>query len=165
MALLARPGIGGSYWVTFFPALVVLGLGMAVTVAPLTTTVMNAVDVAHAGVASGINNAVFRAAGLIAIALMSVLLQQVFDAQLERRLAGLGLRAELVTEVQAQRTMLANAEPPLSASPSERMAIQRAIAEAFVTGVRLVALTAAGLALASAAVAAVMIDPRPSRLR
>jgi EmrB/QacA subfamily drug resistance transporter len=161
-ALLARPGVGGSYWVTFLPALVVLGLGMAVTVAPLTTTVMNAVDVAHAGIASGVNNAVSRAAGLIAIAVMSVLLQHVFDRQLERRIAGLGLRAERVAEVQAQRAMLANAQPPASASPPERIAIQHAIAEAFVMGVRLVTLTAAGLALASSAIAAVMIDPRGS---
>jgi EmrB/QacA subfamily drug resistance transporter len=163
LALLAWPGIGGSYWSTFFPALVVLGIGMAVTVAPLTTTVMNAVDVAHAGIASGVNNAVSRAAGLISIAVMGVLLQHVFDAQLEWRIAGLGLRLEVVVELRAERTLLANATPPASASPSDRAAIQRAIAEAFVAGVRLVALTAAGLALASAVVGAVTIDPLASK--
>ncbi len=110
LALYARPGIGGSYWTTFFPAVVVLGFGMAVTVAPLTTTVMSAVDPRHAGVASGVNNAVARVAGLLAIALFGVVLTRTFDARVRPRLDRLALSSPAREEIDRELPKMAGAD-------------------------------------------------------
>jgi len=68
LALMARIGVHASYLTDVLPAAIVFGLGLSMTVAPLTSTVLASADVRHAGVASGVNNAVARAAGLVAVA-------------------------------------------------------------------------------------------------
>jgi EmrB/QacA subfamily drug resistance transporter len=156
-ALFALPETGGRYWSTFLPAMIVLGLGMAVSVAPLTTTVMNAVDVRHAGTASGINNAVSRAAGLLAVALMSVLMLHVFNGEVERRLGAMSLAPDVAAALDAERVKLAAAETPPGVRPADRITIRRAISMAFVTGFREMALVAAALAATGALAAFVMI--------
>jgi EmrB/QacA subfamily drug resistance transporter len=151
-ALYARPGLGGSYWTTFFPAIVVLGFGMAVTVAPLTTTVMSAVDPRHAGAASGVNNAVARVAGLLAIAVFGVVLGRTFDARLRPRLDQLVLAPPARAAIDRELPKLAGADVtrvPSIAEP-QRRAIRAAIDDGFVFAFRLVMFGAAGLALAAA---------------
>jgi hypothetical protein len=152
LALYARPGIGGTYWATFFPAVVVLGFGMAITVAPLTTTVMSAVDPQHAGAASGINNAVARIAGLLAIAVFGVALAQVFDARVRPRLDRLDLPSGARAGIDRELRKVAGADLTQVSEipPREQRAARTIIDEGFVFSFRWVMIGAAGLALAAA---------------
>jgi hypothetical protein len=159
-ALFARPGVGGSYWTTFFPAVVVLGLGMAIAVAPLTTTVMGAVEQRHAGLASGINNAVSRVAGLLSIAVLNLVLASVFMGAFDARLAPLPLPPPAREALAGERRKLAGAEVPANLAPDLQAAARQAIDAAYVDGFRVVMLIAAGLAGASAVSAALLIEDR-----
>ena len=147
LALLAR--MDGSYWMTFFPGLLVLGIGMAITVAPLTTTVMTSIDdERHAGAASGINNAISRVAGLLAIALFGGISIFVFARALDTRLVSEG--ATIRSEVMAQSAKLAQAEPPKNLDDAARRRIRAAIEVSFLRAFRVNMFAAAALAAASA---------------
>lgn len=146
MAALAWPTVGGSYWTTFFPGIAVAGIGMGITVAPLTSTVMGAVAARHAGEASGINNAVSRVGGLLAIAMLGVLFGSVFDASLDARLAPLGLSPASAAVVSAQRDRLAGADLS-TIEPAVREAVRASFDDAFVTAFRGAVLACAALAL------------------
>jgi EmrB/QacA subfamily drug resistance transporter len=161
LALFARAGIGGSYWTTFFPAAAVLGLGMAIVVAPLTTTVMGAVETQHAGVASGVNNAVSRIAGLIAIAVFGVVLVRAFDARVSPALDRLELPTASRSAIDRELPKLAGAEIDRSVEPARRTPARRAIDESFVSAFGRVMLAAAAVALGAAAAGA-LLSPTPS---
>ncbi|HEX4337446.1 MAG TPA: MFS transporter [Polyangiaceae bacterium] len=149
-ALLAVPSVGGSYWTTFFPGISVLGLAMGVTVAPLTATVMGSVSARHTGVASGINNAVSRAAGLLAVAALGVVLVARFDASLDARLSHVALPSEAARAVARERPRLAAAELPANLDAALRHALRDAFDAAFVSGFRALMLVCACLAAVSA---------------
>ncbi|MGB6053658.1 MAG: MFS transporter [Burkholderiaceae bacterium] len=162
-ALFALPSVGGSYWVTFFPAVLVLGLGMTVSVAPLTTTVMNAVDGSQAGTASGVNNAVSRVAALLAIAGFGIIMSLSFRHVLAPALAAAGLPSALLEQVVAQQDRLAAIGIPDAASQRSAAAIRAAVGAAFVSGFRWVMLLSAALALASSLSAWYMIGKHKGR--
>jgi EmrB/QacA subfamily drug resistance transporter len=152
-ALFAELSNRGGYWKSFFPALLVLGSGMAVTVAPLTTVVMNSIDRDHSGAASGINNAVSRLAGVLAIAVLGIVLVKSFATQLDRRLANLPLPSEAVQEMRSKEIALAGMDLPEDLDPTRRATVQRAISEAFLVGFRLVLFGCAVLSVSSGLVA------------
>ena len=155
-ALSALPSVGGSYWTTYFPAVVVLGAGMAISVAPLTTAVMNSVATEQSGIASGINNAISRLASLLAVATFGLVLLTAFQYDLVRRLDRLALPAAKRGSIVAQTSRLA-------AIQTDDPRVAHAVAEAFVFGFRRIIWLAVALSLASAACAQVLIrKPSPS---
>ena len=164
-ALFAVPGVEqgvGSYWSTFLPAVVLLGIGMTVTVAPLTTTVMNSVGPEQAGVASGINNAVSRVAALLAIAIFGVVLAWIFDSRLHQHLQHADVSPQIAAQLAAQRDRLAGAEIPAGLDAAVAAALKGVVQESFVAGFRWVMLLAAALALLSAVAASIWIEGKPS---
>jgi EmrB/QacA subfamily drug resistance transporter len=154
----------GGYWTAFFPAILVLGLGMAISVAPLTATVMGAVEQRHAGIASGINNAVSRSAGLLAIAAMGLMMLGLFGRGLDRRLEEAGLRPEARRAIQTQQEKLAALEIPASLGERARARAEAAVDGAFLDAYQGVMLAAAGLALL-ASISAGWLIRGPSRAR
>lgn len=151
-ALFVVPTIAANYWSEFFPAILALGFGMAITVAPLTTVVMNSVDRDRVGTASGVNNAVSRVASVLAVAVFGIVMVKAFAYYLNPRLAQLMLPPGVLAELQSNEIKLAGLQVPSGLSPSMHAAIDQSIREAFVFGFRVVVLICAGLSLGSAAV-------------
>jgi EmrB/QacA subfamily drug resistance transporter len=160
--LVALPGAEGSYWATFFPGITVVGLGMAITVAPLTTAVMTSAGQQRAGVASGINNAVSRAGSLLSIAVAGLLVYQRFGSSLSRRLDALAVPAALRELLARERNKLAAAMIPASLPDTMKRALIQAVHYAFVDAFRWIMFFCAALCLGAAAAAWLLIAPMKS---
>jgi len=141
---------------------VVLGLGMAITVAPLTTTVMSSIAQNRAGTASGVNNAVARTASLIAIAVFGIVMLHMFKTGLHHRLSSANLSPSVAQSLQTQSIKLAAIDIPQNLNAETRHVIRRAIDESFVSGFRWVMMIGAGLAGASAVTALFWIGGMPT---
>jgi EmrB/QacA subfamily drug resistance transporter len=156
--MLALPWVRAAYWTGYFPALTVLGLGMTITIAPLTTTVMSAVTSERTGVASGINNAVARVASLLAIAVLGIVFVWSHDAVLAARLGGHPASQSVPTASGGQDALQAPPQPQAAAQPA--LVHAHAQSEALGAALRAVVLVSAACALAGAALAAATIKPR-----
>ncbi len=156
--LFARTGMDGNYWTQYFPAVLVLALGMTITVSPLTTSVMGAVSQERAGIASGVNNAVARTASLVAVAVFGIIVAQIFISAVTGNLNGLHLDPATQHAMFAQRDKLLGAQIPTSVSATTHQAIVHALNSAFVNGFRVAMLVGAALAFGSALIAYFFVD-------
>jgi Na+/melibiose symporter-like transporter len=146
LLLLARVGSRADYVTTVLPGIVVFGLGLAATVAPLTATVLSAVEQGHSGVASGINNMVARVAGLLAIAALGAVVAGSFQHRLDHDAARHPLSAQartVVTRADSRPLVISTTGVPARERPVVRHALVDASVHAFRVGMLIAALLAA----------------------
>ena len=136
-----------------------MGIGMSISVAPLTTVVMGAIDVRHAGAASGVNNAVSRAAGLIAIAALGLIMTASFGRALDTRLARADVGAEVAAGLAGQHERWAAAEVKTT-DADEQAVVELVVQAAFIDGFRRVAWVSAALSALAAISAGGLIAER-----
>src|SRR3712207_5695763 len=164
--LFALPGVEhGSYWTSFFPAMVVQGFGMALVITPLTTVALGSVEGERSGLASGVNNAVARVAGLLAVAVLGVVVYGAFSANLDARLDSMNLSGEVRSELEAAKADLRATKAPEGVSAGAKAQIESAVNESFIAGFRTVMLVCVGLALASALAATLLVGGRSEERR
>ena len=138
-----------------------LGCGGALFVAPLTTTVMDSADTEHAGAASGIDNAVSRVAGLLAIAALGIVLSQVFYTAFDRATPGLALSPAATRTLARERAGLTTGKAPEGLSPHEHTEVLSALQTAYTQGFRRTMIISALLSWAAALVALFTLAPAP----
>ncbi|MEO8886710.1 MAG: MFS transporter [Mucilaginibacter sp.] len=146
-----------DYWVTFFPGVLVLGLGMSLTVAPLTAAVMGSVDEHFSGTASGINNAMTRISGVFANAIFGALAVLFFSGALQQQLKTVTLNAKDKQTVMQQTADLGNAKVPAAISPANKPVIAKAYKAGFIAAYANIMRISAALGFLGAFMALVFI--------
>jgi len=162
LILFGQAGLGGSFWLTFFPAVIIMAIGMTVVIAPLTTTVMSSAPKRLSGTASGINTSINSTANVLAVAILGVVALSVFNSAVEQRLEPMDLSAQATAEIEMETRKLANAQAPDSLPLSQQTEVNRAFDLAFVDAFRVLMYICAGLVVGAAAVSLLMVDGKPA---
>lgn len=135
-------------------------IGMALHITPLTTVALRSVEKERSGLASGVNNATARVSGLLAVAVLGLVVHGAFSENMDAHLEGIDLPAGVRTDLEAAEADLGAARPPEDVDVWTAARIERAIDESFVAGFRAVMAVCCGLALASALSASLLVDGR-----
>ena len=150
-----------SYWASVFPSVLIFAVGLALTVAPLTTAVLSALGPNRAGIASGVNTAISRFGGLVAVAILPALSLAGFTHGLEQRLSFSSVDVPVRNEMIAARAEQGALSPPAGLSPAESAAVVDVVRASFADGFRWVMSVCAVLLWAGAAISFVELAPRP----
>jgi EmrB/QacA subfamily drug resistance transporter len=167
LGLMARIGIHADYATELLPALIVFGLGLSMTVAPLTSTVLAAVDEKHSGVASGVNNAIARIAGLLAIAVLGAVVASRFGSVVDEKVGDRPLPPQARSAVEQAKARSLSTSEADRVPPAQRATVRGALEDASVSAFRLGLELGGGLVVLGGVVSLVgIVNPRrrvPSR--
>jgi len=158
LLLLLRAGRDAPYLGTVLPSMALFAIGLSITVAPLTAAVLAGVDEEHAGVASGVNNAVARVAGLLAIGAVGALVASQFGSTLDNRLAGVPLDQKGAAAVHRARSRPLTTDAARGLPGQERVTVSRALEGASVDAFRAGIVAAALLTMLGGVVSALGVE-------
>ncbi|MDW8326086.1 MAG: MFS transporter [Anaerolineales bacterium] len=164
LMLCGLPGVGGNYWLTFFPAQVVFGVGLGCLVIPLTAVAINALGTQGSGIASGLNTCVSRIAQMLAVAVFGGVMLAGFRPALEARIVGLELPAEARAQLLAEARNLGATQPPAGLSAETAAAVDMAVRLAFVDSFRQMMWLSAVIALLGLALWLAIVWREPNTL-
>lgn len=163
-ALIGFTGSNAPYWTQLFPPIILLGLGMCLFITPLTATVMGAVPTDQVGAASGINNTVSRVAGLLAVAILGIVVVAGFQSSLKSKLSSLGIPSRAKAQLITRSPRLADDPIPRYLGAPERRKVLTALRASYIEGFRWAMLTCAGLCLLSSLASYLLIRSEPATL-
>ncbi len=154
-----------DFWTTFFPALALGGIGMGLTVVPLTTTVMNCVTEENTGIASGVNNTIARLAGVLALAILGATALLSFQDDLISSLQGNGLNEKQIAYMEVEATKLAEAAPREEWPAEIKETVSFQVKRSFVSTFNLVSIISAILCFLGALISWFFIRAKPKAVK